>query len=98
MAALPQRLPLLQMQQQWATTLNPVIANPITQGLQLNNITITTGNNVVNHKLGRKLQGWFVVGINGVATIFDTQATNQMSDLTLNLTSSADVLVNLWVF
>lgn len=95
---LPQQLPLEQLQPKWAAILNPVIANPITSGLQLDNIELTIGNNVINHKLGRKLQGYMIVRKNGQAGIFDTQGSNQMPQLTLNLTSDADVLVSLWVY
>lgn len=94
---LPQRLPLDQMQVNWAQALNPIIANPLLQG-QMISATLATGANVINHKLGRKLVGWFLVGINAPATIYDTQATNQSQALTLQLTSSAAAQVNLWVF
>lgn len=98
MTKLPQKLPLDQMQANWASAINPILASPIVNGLQLNNIPLITGTTVVNHRLGRKLQGWLLVGIDGAATIYDNQATNQMTDLTLSLTSDADVIVSLWVY
>lgn len=98
MATLPQQLTLSQLQNRWATILDPVVKSPIVNGSQLSNIKLTTGNNVVNHKLGRKLQGWIVVGIDAVSSLYDTQATNQTPQLTLNLVASADVTVSLWVY
>lgn len=98
MVKLPQKLPIDQMQNQWAAAINPVLSSPIVSGLQLNNVALANGTTVINHKLGRKLQGWLIVGINANATIHDNQATNQMSDLTLSLTSNAAVTVNLWVY
>lgn len=95
---LPQMLPWETAQTQWAQQLNPLISGLLSQGLLLQNQPLVTGVNAVNHKLGRKLVGWFVVGINGAAQIYDNQATNQTPQLTLSLTSDADVLVNLWVF
>lgn len=95
---LPQGLNLSQTQNTWATQLDPIIINPLVKGQLLTEVSLISGANVVNHKLGRKLQGWFIVGINGAAQIYDTQASNQMPQLTLNLTSNAAVLVNLWVF
>lgn len=89
---------LNQVQQNWKTILDPVIANPITQGLMLSNVKLKNGVTIVNHLLSRKLQGWFIVGINGASTIFDNQASNQSPQLTLSLTSSAAVTVSLWVF
>lgn len=96
--ALPQGLPLSMMANTWASALDPVLNNPLVKGSLLNNISLINGTTVVNHKLGRKLQGWIVVGIDGAAAIYDNQASNQTPQLTLSLTSNAAVTVNLWVF
>lgn len=96
--SLPKQLPLELLQTTWAQQLDPVISNPILKGRQITNQTINIGTNVINHKLGRKLQGWFITSINGYAQLFDTQATNQTPQLTLNITSNADALVSLWVY
>lgn len=98
MAILPQQLNLNAMQNRWATILDPVVKSPIIQGSMLPNVKLVIGTNAVNHLLGRKLQGWFVVGIDGVASLYDTQATNQTPQLTLNLVSNVTVNVTLWVF
>lgn len=95
---LPQRLDLPMMQVAWAQQLNPVISNELIQGQLLTNVSLVNGVNAVNHGLSRKLVGWIIVGINGPATIYDNQANNQMPQLTLSLTSSADVICNIWVF
>jgi hypothetical protein len=98
MAKLAQNLTLPQMQTKWASQLNPVLANLLVQGQMLMDQKLNNGVTIVNHKLGRDLIGWFIVGINGAATVYDNQATNQTPQLTLNLTSNAAVTVNLWVF
>lgn len=98
MAQLPQKLPLGLMQERWGSQLNPVLTNLLVQGQLLNNISLVTGANVINHKLGRNLIGWFLTRIKAPAQIYDTQDTNQMQDLTLNLVSDADVSVSIWVF
>ena len=54
---LPQRLTLPLMQTQWASQIDPVLTNELVQGQLLQNITLTAGANVINHKLGRKLAG-----------------------------------------
>lgn len=86
------------MQTRWASELNPIIANPLLNGQLLTNVALINGTTVVNHGLGRKLVGWIIVGINGAAQIYDNQATNQMPQLTLSLTSDAAVQVAIWVF
>lgn len=95
---LAQKLPLELMQTSWAQALNPVIACPLIQGRLIQNQVLVNGTTIVNHKLGRKLVGWIVVGINSSASIFDNQASNQTPELTLSLTSNAMATVNLWVF
>lgn len=96
--ALPLRLPWTQAQDRWATFLNPVIDNVANQSILLQNVSLVAGNNVINHKLGRKLQGWKTVRVRAAATIYDTQDSNQTPQLTLNLFSSAPVVVDLEVF
>lgn len=87
------------LQSNWATLLNPVLAQPIVQGQVLENVALVTGNNVVNHKLGRKLQGWWIVRQRGVAASFyDTQDSNPTPGVNLYLHSSAAVSVDIFVF
>lgn len=86
------------MQTNWSTKISPVLDNPIVNGLILNNIVLINGATTINHKLGRKLQGWLLIGVSAAATIYDSQATNQQPDLTLVLHSNAACTVNLYVF
>ena len=94
---LPQGLSLDQTQNTWATMLDPIIMNALVRGQQLNGVKLISGTTVINHKLGRKLQGWFIVDLNGAAQVYRTNATT-MPDLTLTLVSNAAVTVSLWVF
>lgn len=86
------------MQTSWASQLNPLLSNPLNNVQILSGILIASGDNQVNHKLGRKLQGWFVVGQNASATFYDKQASNKTPQLTLALTASANVTISLAVF
>jgi hypothetical protein len=97
MANLPLKLDLPQMQVQWAAALNPVIANPVTNGLQLTGIALINGTTVINHKLSRKMQGWFITDIDGVASIYKPK-TSPFNATTLTLVSSAAVTVSIWVY
>jgi hypothetical protein len=82
----------------WAATLNPLLANPLVGGRLINGIRLAVGDNIINHGLGAKLQGYIVVGSSAAATFYDKQATNQMPSLTLVLVSSAVTTINLYVF
>lgn len=95
---LPQKLPLQQMTTVWAQALDPIISNELVKGQLLEQVKLVNGTTIVNHKLGRKLIGWFPVRLNAAATLFDNQDANQTPQLTLSLTSNAAVTCSLWVF
>lgn len=97
MAQLPLKLELPQMQIQWASALNPVIANPITNGLQLTGVKLISGTTVINHMLGRNMQGWFPTDLDAAATIYKPK-TSPFNGKTLTLISNAAVTISLWVY
>lgn len=87
------------MQNSWATILQPIVNLPINSGRLIKDIVLASGTNTINHKLGRKLQGWIVTRMSGsFVQLYDLQNTNQMSDLTLILNSSAAGNIDLFVF
>lgn len=83
------------MQNKWASVLNPILNNAPIQMLFLQNIHLLSGVNTINHKLGRKPQGFYIVDIDAAATVYRSQPFN---DLTLILTSNAAANVALVVF
>jgi hypothetical protein len=93
--ALPTRLDWPQAQSQWSAQLNPLLADPLNQTVILSGITLVAGVNVINHKLGRKMQGYLIAGQNAASNVYFTAPFN---DLTLTLTASAPVIVNLVIF
>lgn len=71
----------------------------ILEGELLESVALVTGQaNEVAHKLGRKLTGWQVVRQRADARIWDQQDDNNRPELTVDLRSSANVTVDLWVF
>lgn len=89
---------LMLLQTDWISKLNPLLANPSNNSSILNDIALVTGTNTINHLLGHKLQGWSIIRRNGTATIYDTQASNPMPELTLVLVASAPITISLEVF
>lgn len=79
----------------WAATLNPFIANPMNSGQIIQDYVLKAGKNIINHSLGRTMQGWFIVDIQGVANIYRSAPFNAQ---TLTLTSSAAVTCSIGVF
>lgn len=86
------------LQTNWASQLNPMLSNPASQSILLKNVPLINGLTVINHRLGRVLQGWKIVRQRAAASIYDTQDSNQNPELTLFLNSSAAVTVDLEVF
>ena len=86
------------MQTRWSQELNPLLANPFVNGQILSGIVVKSGFNTINHGLGQKLQGYFVILNNSAVTFYDNQAKNQMPDLTLILNSSGPATISLYVF
>jgi hypothetical protein len=79
----------------WKVVLDALLGEPIVSTNFLENVALATGQTVINHKLGRVPQGWFIVDINGAATIYRSAPFNE---LTLTLTSSGTVTVKIGVF
>ena len=99
------------LQTKWKAQLDPLLAAPQVGGSILTQQKLVSGSNVLNHGLGQKLQGWYIVRrrqfkVSGTPTAYDitdTQDSNQMPQLTLQLyctegTSANPVLVDIYVF
>jgi hypothetical protein len=92
---LPQRLLLDAMQSKWASILDPFLQLPLLQGATLEGVKLTTGANVLNHKLGRLPQGWIITDKDSVAIVYRSSPFNP---LTLTLNSSGNCTVNIYVY
>lgn len=95
--SLPINLPLSGMQTRWKSEIDPVLTNPVNGVNILKNVPLINGTNVINHLLGQVMQGWFLVDIQGAATIYRPSAS-PLNNLTLTLISSAAVTVSIGVF
>jgi hypothetical protein len=91
---LPLNLDWSLAQIRWSSLINPLLANPLSSLIILD-CSLNIGSNVINHKLGKIQQGWFLTDINGSAVIYRSAPLN---NLTLTLTSSALVQVSIGVF
>lgn len=83
------------MQSQWAKELNPLLQLPTSQPSFVTGIKVTTGANVISHKLGRTPQGWILTDTDGAVTLHRSAPFN---NLTLTLTSSGSAVISLMVF
>lgn len=83
------------LQTKWASELNPLLAKPLSNNSLLLGVKLINGVTVVDHLLGRQMQGWIISDIDSAATIFRSQPFNSK---TLTLTSNAACTINLVVF
>lgn len=72
-----------------------MLSDPTNKGLILTGITLESGDNIINHKLGRVPQGWVVVDTTAAISPYRSQPLNATT-LTLNVGATATV--SLWVF
>jgi hypothetical protein len=78
--------------------LNPVLVNPILDYNIVNSVRLIAGDNLVDHKLGRKPLGWYLVRKRGPAEIYDKQDSNPSANLNYLLNSDAIVDVDIYFF
>ncbi len=95
MAQLPLPVPTGPIWTKWKTILDTLLGNSLNSVQILEGIELISGATVINHKLGRMQQGWFLLDVNAAATIYRSGAFNSK---TLTLTSDAAVTVNIGVF
>lgn len=83
------------LQTKWKSEIDPMLKNPLTDGLLIKNIVIINGTNVINHLLSRQMQGWVIVDQDGAASFYRSAPLNAS---TLTLTSVGACNIALWVF
>ena len=83
------------MEARWKSILDPLISNVLNDVSVLTNVVLINGATVINHKLGKMQQGWFIVDQNAAASIYRSAPFNTT---TLTLTSNAAVTVSIGVF
>lgn len=86
---------LMLMQTTWSGPLNKLLANPLLDGFVIEDVALINGETTINHRLGRKMQGYIVTDLNASAIIYRSKPLN---DKTLSLTSSASCVVNIYVY
>lgn len=90
-------LPALDMYQtRLKSILDPVLAKEILQGHLLSDLIVVAGANVINHKLGRNIIGWFIVDATAAVTAYRSGNINA-TNITLTFSGGASS-VSLWVF
>ena len=87
---------LRRIQDNIETPLKDISSKTILDGQLLTGVKLVTSfQNQIAHKLGRKPLGWIVAGLDENATIWEVKKS---SSLFLYLEASANCTISLWVF
>ena len=84
-----------QLQKNISQAVAPLTANPVNTGIIVQNVALAIGDNTVETKLGRKIQGWQIA--RQIGPFSQITETSENFDI-LVLHSSAATTVNLYVF
>ena len=78
---------------------NQVVDKEVLDGHILQNVTLVPNKvNLVQHKLGRQIEGWIVIRKRADARIWDVQDCNVNKQISIALIVTSEVEVDLWVF
>lgn len=83
-----------QLQLNLATTLQPILTNPLFNNQILRGVVLASGANTIYHLLDREPQGFIITDINAAAHVYRTAKT----DKTITLQASAAVTVDIYLF
>jgi hypothetical protein len=89
---------ITKLQDNLAEALSPILSNPILNGVLLKEVELSSGNNQLSHKLGRKPLGWIVVRQRANVSIWDSQDSEKLQDKYLSLEASGSVIVDIIIF
>lgn len=80
-----------------ALIFNQVLKKQIIDGRIIEDVVVNTGSPVsVAHGLGKAVRGWVVIKKNANADVWDSASVTPTA--TMDLNSSANVTISLWVF
>ena len=90
---------IMELQYRLEETLRPVTDSSILGGILIKDVDLASGTSTkVAHKLGRKLQGWIIVGKTAAQHVYDENEGESDLDEFLHLTAGGTVTVNVWIF
>jgi DNA polymerase III sliding clamp (beta) subunit (PCNA family) len=90
---------LSKVQDNVKAAIDPFSSNPLLDGILLENVSlVSASDNVINHKLGRKIRFWFLIrGPIATASTRIYEITSSIPEKYLTLKTDQDCTVSLWV-
>jgi hypothetical protein len=89
----------INLQDNLVSALDAVSATPFLGGVMHDAVSLVAGKvNEISHKLGKVPGGWFVLDKDAQADIWRDPVTNNNDGIILNLRTSADVTIRIWIY
>lgn len=89
---------LRQVQDSLGLVLDQVIRREILDGVLIENISLVTGSNIIDHTLDRAPKGFIIVARNANEQVWNGTSTKIVPKRNIDLESSGAVTVSLWFF
>jgi len=82
-----------------ATVFDSIYKNPLLGNLNIiQNVSLSTSDTYVNHKLGKAVTGYIVVNSNAAAQVYTSSTTNTQPTTAIILKASTSVIVSILFF
>ena len=94
----PTTYDFVQLQNDLYNFVNFIVSNKQFDSAILSDQTVTAGTNLIRHKLGRKIIGWYVIDTNAAVTLYRDYTSTEDLYTTLPLVADASATISLLVF
>ena len=86
------------LQSHLKTVLNPLLELPISDGVLIKDLTVNTTDTLIEHKLGRKPEGFLITGLKSNSVIYESATANNAAARLIILIASATATADIYFF
>ena len=86
------------LQSHLKTVLNPLLELPISDGVLIKDLTVNTTDTLIEHKLGRKPEGFLITGLKSNSVIYESATANDEAASLIILIASATATADIYFF
>ena len=80
------------------TVLNPLLELPISDGVLIMDLTVNTTDTLIEHKLGRKPEGFLITRLRSNSVIYESATANDEAARLIILIASAAATADIYFF
>lgn len=86
------------LQSHLKTVLNPLLELPISDGVLIKDLTINTADTLIEHKLGRRPEGFLITRLKSNSVIYESATANNEATRLIILIASATATADIYFF